>query len=97
MKKQLQVVKNQEVLSKLDENSILIDVREVYEYNEKHIPQAVNMPLGEIEKLAEKLDKNKTYYIICKSGRRSEMAAEYLIKNGFNKVYNVLPGMMRWK
>ena len=97
MKKQLQMVRNNEVVSRLDENSVLIDVREVSEYNQKHIPQAVNIPLGEIEKEAKKLDKDKTYYIICRSGKRSEMAVKFLVNNGFKNVYNVLPGMMGWK
>lgn len=96
MRRQVSTVKNSELLSRLDSNSLLIDVREPSEYQQGHIPQAVNIPLGTIETVAKNLDKNKVYYVICRSGSRSEMAAKTLMKLGFENVYSVIPGMIKW-
>lgn len=96
MRRQVSTVKNSELLSRLDSNSLLIDVREPSEYQQGHIPQAVNIPLGTIETVAKNLDKNKIYYVICRSGSRSEMAAKTLMKLGFENVYSVIPGMIKW-
>lgn len=43
----------------------------------------------------EELDKDKTYFIYCKSGGRSEQAASIMASKGF-KTYNLLGGMMNW-
>ena len=97
MRRSVKTIQNEELLESLDDNSILIDVREIYEYKAESIPQAINIPLGDISKEAKNLDKNKVYYIICRSGNRSEQAVKILIKQGFKYVYNVLPGMSKWK
>ncbi|MGL5347056.1 MAG: rhodanese-like domain-containing protein [Peptostreptococcaceae bacterium] len=88
---QFETIRQRELLSRFDNNSVLIDVREVDEYSQGHLPQAINIPLGQIERATQQLDKNKVYFVICRSGKRSEMAAKTLVKYGFNKVYNVIP------
>ncbi|ATX83567.1 MULTISPECIES: sulfurtransferase TusA family protein [Bacillus amyloliquefaciens group] len=79
-----------------DESLHILDVREIEEYEEAHIPGAVHIPLGEVEKRSNELNKNDEIYIICHSGRRSEMAAHTMKKQGFKKVINVIPGMWDW-
>ena len=44
----------------------------------------------------DELDKEQEIYVICRTGKRSDLAAQKLSKNGFTKVYNVLPGMGAW-
>ncbi|HEY0030458.1 MAG TPA: rhodanese-like domain-containing protein [Bacteroidia bacterium] len=48
------------------------------------------------EKQIDKLDKHKTYYIYCASGGRSSDAAEYMEKQGFDRVYTLQHGITEW-
>lgn len=74
----------------------LIDVREDIEYMLGHVPQAVNVPLSDFTARIAAFDKEGTYYVICRTGNRSDFACKYMTSLGFKKVYNVLPGMHEW-
>ncbi len=76
---------------------IILDVREAAEYAFGHIPGALSMPLGELEERMNELNKNEAIYVICRTGTRSDLAAQTLAANGFTNVYNVLPGMSEWQ
>ncbi len=90
-------VTNEELESRLqDDNILVIDVREPAEYAFNRIPNAVSIPLGDIENRLSDLDASKEIYVICRSGSRSDRAAQLLEENNFNKVKNVLPGMSEW-
>lgn len=85
-----------EVLTYEENGYTIVDVREVDEYEDGHIPTAVNVPLSGIE--AEEygdLDENEKYVIICRSGNRSQTASSLLIDAGFH-VVNVKEGMLTW-
>lgn len=43
------------------------------------------------------LDTSKTYYMYCRSGRRSDKARNFMVRNGFSDVYNVSGGILAWK
>ncbi|BAC14607.1 sulfurtransferase TusA family protein [Oceanobacillus iheyensis] len=94
-------IDNDELTKKLvdyhTDQSILVDVREQAEYAFGHIPQAVSIPLGEIDNRMDQLDKDKTIYVICRTGTRSGMAAQKLIDSGYEHVINVKPGMSQWQ
>lgn len=83
---------------KEDKDAVLIDVRTKGEYDEVKIPNSklidlMNpMFLDEIEKL----DRNKSYYVYCRSGNRSYHAGRAMIGKGFTKVYNLEPGIIGW-
>ncbi len=76
---------------------ILLDVRTIEEYTEKHIPGSMLIPVEVIEKEASgKLkDKNAVIFIYCRSGNRSATAARALVKIGYTNVYN-LGGLNNW-
>lgn len=75
---------------------ILIDVREVAEFEEGHIEGATNIPLSNIEQGDYgTLSKNEKYVIICRSGNRSTTASDILAKEGFT-VVNLSEGMSSW-
>ncbi|MCY9657147.1 sulfurtransferase TusA family protein [Paenibacillus chondroitinus] len=89
---------NDEVKTKLTsgENLHVIDVREPAEYAFGRIPGAVSIPLGELEEKIANLDPSKEYYVVCRTGNRSDMACQILSERGFNNLKNVVPGMSEW-
>ncbi|MGX4587918.1 sulfurtransferase TusA family protein [Paenibacillus chitinolyticus] len=74
----------------------VLDVREPAEYVFGHIPGAVSIPLGELEQRIGELNAHEELYIVCRTGRRSDMAAQLLERQGFKRIRNVLPGMSAW-
>lgn len=80
------------ILDNKDENYILIDVREDYEFKEGHIPGAINIPLGNITKIDYSLDKILIVY--CRSGNRSNKAAIKLKNMGYN--VKDMGGILDW-
>ncbi|MYL49754.1 hypothetical protein GLV98_09660 [Halobacillus litoralis] len=91
-------VVNNENLDALRKNDdvLVLDVRESAEYGFEHIPEATSIPLGELEERADELDRTKNVYIVCRTGSRSDLAAQKLTEKGFENVYNVVPGMSDW-
>ena len=77
---------------------IILDAREQDEYGEGHIPGAILIPYGEIADRAEKElpDKNQLILVYCRSGRRSKIAAEELVKLGYTNVKE-FGGIIDWE
>ncbi len=69
---------------------IVLDVRELSEYNEGHIEGALLLPYTQIAARAEAElpDKDALILVYCRSGNRSEIAAKELVKLGYTKVYD---------
>ena len=80
-----------------ERDGLILDVREAAEYAFGHIEGAVSIPMGELDTRLADLDPSKEIYVVCRTGKRSDLAATKLAKAGFTKVYNVLPGMTSWK
>ena len=76
---------------------VLVDVREVHEYQICKIDAARLIPLGEVPKrgVAE-LDKDAQIVVHCKSGVRSAKAQTALLEAGFRKVLNMKGGILAW-
>ncbi|MFJ5792270.1 rhodanese-like domain-containing protein [Lysinibacillus sp. NPDC093197] len=74
----------------------LIDVREVDEVQEGHIPGVIHIPLGLLEFRMHELNKNETYIMVCRSGARSGRATQFLESQGFD-VTNMVGGMLAWE
>ncbi len=81
-----------EILDNKNENYVLIDVREDDEFNEGHIPGAVNIPLGNIENIT--YSTSRTIIVYCKSGNRSNEAAIKLKNMGYN--VKDMGGILDW-
>ncbi|MCH6266242.1 MULTISPECIES: sulfurtransferase TusA family protein [Neobacillus] len=91
------VITNDQLEAKLENETIVVlDVRETAEYAFNHIPNAISIPLGELEERLIDLNKEGEIYIVCRTGNRSDMAAQKLAEKGFVKVFNVVPGMSQW-
>ena len=79
------------------EEHIILDTREQDEFDEGHIPGAILIPYTEIENKAEEMlpDKDKLILVYCRSGRRSKIAAENLVKLGYTNVKE-FGGIIDW-
>ena len=77
----------------------LIDVREPAEYNGPlgHIHGSTLIPLGELAKHTDELDRERPIVAVCRSGARSAQAVVLLQKAGFSRVANLAGGMLRWR
>jgi len=71
-----------------EKNYIILDVRTVAEFNEKHIPGAINIPNETIatDTIPELPDKEQLILVYCRSGNRSKQAAEKLVKLGYTNI-----------
>ncbi|RBW68641.1 sulfurtransferase TusA family protein [Bacillus taeanensis] len=96
-KKHPHVINNEELQNKLNENIVVLDVREEAEFAFNHISNAKSVPLGELENRLNELHKEDEIYVVCKTGNRSDLAAQTLTEAGFKNVVNVVPGMSEWK
>ncbi|MGY4756577.1 rhodanese-like domain-containing protein [Lactococcus lactis subsp. lactis] len=75
------------------ENPVIVDVREDFEYNSGHVPNAKNIPLSQLEeRYAEITDGT---YLICQSGARSARASQYLSTKGIDTI-NISGGTIAW-
>ena len=77
---------------------IIIDARTQEEYDEGHIPGAILIPEYEIADRAENElpDKDQLILVYCRSGRRSKIAAEELVKLGYTNVKE-FGGIIDWE
>jgi rhodanese-related sulfurtransferase len=73
----------------------LLDVREHYEWVAGHAPDAWHIPLAELAIRSAEIPADQTVYVICRSGNRSDRAAEALNGAGWQAV-NVAGGMRQW-
>lgn len=75
----------------------LIDVREVDEYLSGHLPGAVNLPLSSIQMRVDEIPKDQPVVLVCQTGGRSAMVAEWLASLGYSQLYNLADGTMGWR
>lgn len=82
-----------------NENTVLLDVREMNEVNSGMINNAIHIPLSSINKRLTELDryKNDPVLVYCRSGNRSGSVCRTLTGRGFEKVYNLVGGIMAWQ
>lgn len=85
-----------ELYDKNKNNNIFIDVREPFEWKEGVIPNSLKISLGNLENELSKLDKNKNYVLVCRSGNRSSKAYKIMEKEGFTNLINFRGGMIDW-
>lgn len=80
----------------LEQGGILVDVRTTGEYTLNHIPDALNIPLGNLAHRYKELEPlDKPIILYCKSGMRSAQAVRMLKGKGFTQVHN-LGTLARW-
>ena len=89
-----------ELIKRNHENSnfIILDIRTLEEFNEGHIENAFNIDFYSetFKEELDKLNKDNTYFIYCRSGNRSGRAIPVMKELGFKEVYNLSVGIKEW-
>lgn len=86
-----------ELAERMKTNHIkLLDVREPHELEISKLPNAINIPLGQLAGRLVELDSADDMAVFCKSGTRSMRALELLSSAGFKKVRNLKGGINAW-
>lgn len=85
------------VVMEEEEGYIILDVRTAAEFDEKHIPGAINIPNEAIgtDAIPELPDKDQLILVYCRSGNRSKQASEKLVKLGYTNVVE-FGGIIDW-
>ena len=78
----------------INDGAIIVDVRTSEEFEREHIPNAINIPLGEIDTID--YDKNTTLLVYCQTGVRSGEAVKKLSEMGYTSLYNLDGGLLNW-
>jgi rhodanese-related sulfurtransferase len=81
------------------QNALLLDVRETAEYDGGRLPNAVHIPLSQLESRASELAKHKSRPVVayCATGQRSRGVGGTLSKAGFSEIYHLHGGFRAWK
>ena len=82
-------------MMKEEKDYIILDVRTKEEYEEKHIEDAINIPLDEIETSTLLKDKDQIIFVYCRSGNSSKEASSKLANLGYTNVYDI-GGINTW-
>lgn len=85
---------------------VLLDVREAAEFDQLHIPGSINVPRGVLEQSCEweydetvpdlAARRDQEIVVICRSGKRSVLAADVMLKLGFTNVVSLKTGVRGW-
>ena len=89
-----------EELSRLTTAPLLLDTREVEEYNISHLEHAIHVGFKKfnISKMTSlPTDKNKMIVVYCSLGIRSEIIGKKLKADGYTSVYNLYGGIFEWR
>jgi rhodanese-related sulfurtransferase len=78
-----------------DPETTLIDVREPEEYAAGHVPSAELIPMSVVPVRAQEIPKDRTVYVVCRSGGRSAQVVSWLNQQGYDTV-NVEGGTAAW-
>lgn len=77
---------------------ILVDVREAFEREIADLPDVgqKRIPMDELPDRLDELDPDDNLVLYCRSGSRSNWAAEQLVERGYTKVFNLTGGVLGW-
>ena len=82
-----------------DADAIILDVRTTEEFETSRIPNSLNIDFYNPEIFMQeigKLDKDKSYYIYCRTGVRSANSCHLMNELGFANTYNLIGGIVDW-
>jgi len=74
----------------------VVDVRENWELAIASLPGAIHIPLNQIPLRLKELDASREIITLCKAGGRSQMAAEFFLAHGYDRIANLTGGIDAW-
>ena len=82
----------------MNQDAVVVDVREHTEFSAGHLPRARGIPLGDLEKRLGELErfKDKPVILVCANGMRSRAGARLLRQKEFKQVFNLRGGFAEW-
>ena len=83
--------------STVDNNKDILDVRSKNEHKSESLLNSLNIPLIDLSKSIDRVSFEKTFYVHCKGGYRSMIAASILLANGISNFSNVPGGYEKIK
>jgi rhodanese-related sulfurtransferase len=86
-----------EAVKKRDQGVFILDVRQVPEWEEYHIPGSTLIPLNELAGRQNEVPKEREVVVVCRSGQRSAKGRDILMEAGFKKVINMQGGLLQWR
>ncbi len=89
-----EAIDTNKALQLIDDGAIILDVRTVEEFNREHIPNAINIPLDQIDTIG--FDKDSTIIVYCQTGMRSKEAILKMVDLGYTSLYNLDGGLLNW-
>ena len=82
-----------------DTDAVILDVRTIEEFEISRISKSINIDFYNPKTFMQeigKLDKNKSYYIYCRTGVRSANSCHLMKELGFINTYNLIGGIVEW-
>ena len=89
-----EIIDTNQAIDIINSGAVLIDVRTSDEFNREHIPNAVNIPLDQIDTIGYAKDTKIIVY--CQSGMRSRQAVQTLSELGYTALYDLDGGLLNW-
>jgi SulP family sulfate permease len=79
------------------EDALLLDIRELDEFERGHLPGARLLPLRRILDEGPELPRDQVLLLSCRSGRRTQRALHMLQEMGFDQLYGLRGGILAWR
>ena len=95
--KKYEVVDTNGAITLMDDDLIILDVREEKERSSGFIKSDIHIPMGQVKAKLDSLDKSKKILTYCRNGTRSNRIAELLCRNQFENVYCLKGGFDTWQ
>ncbi|WP_309614742.1 HesA/MoeB/ThiF family protein [Flavobacterium sp.] len=76
-----------------NDDSLIIDIREEYEEPKLDLETIKSVPLSQLDDFLKDIDSSQKIVLVCQHGNRSELAVDYLVKNGFTNVFHLQNGI----
>ena len=95
--KKYEVVDTNGAITLMDDDLIIIDVREEKERSSGFIKSDIHIPMAQVKAKLDSLDKSKKILTYCRTGSRSNRISELLCRNQFENVYCLKGGFDAWQ
>lgn len=86
----------QRAQTEMANGAMLLDVREVDEYNQSHIAGSLLVPLSDLSTRLQELPQDRMIIVVCRTGARSAQGRDFLLASGFSNVTSLSGGIQAW-